>query len=98
MLIFNLPQKINPTTVSKGRPDAENIEIREPEPRFKRKTFRNYMAEETRLSNEPIMGYDKFGDLYINKVISSSRNDSFNQMAKNNSLIGLINGKRRGEF
>lgn len=86
---------MRPANIAKGV-DKHGLDVHSPEPMFKQKPFENYAAlqyQDTRL-----MGYDAQGAFTATSMQRASHEEQFRQMAQNNSLVNLVNGKRRGEF
>jgi hypothetical protein len=95
---MRLPQRINSFHISKGKPDEENVEVRDPGPKFMNRPFRDYMEEAVIYSDSTIMGYDKWGQFTASRMAAESRRRAFIQMTKDNSIVGLTNDRRKRNF
>jgi len=95
MLIFNLPQRTDPVSVSRGI-DKDRTRVRPPKPAFVPRPFKNYMAMP--YNDESLMGYGPHGTFTATTMMGESQRQAFSDMRNNSSIISMINDKRRGRI
>lgn len=96
MLLYN-NHKMHPTEIAKGV-DKHATDVERAQPMFHHKLnpFDNYFAIQHQ--DERLMGYNEQGNFAATNMQRWSHEQQFKQMAQNESIVNLVNGKRRGEF
>ena len=95
MFVFNLPQSIKPMSTYRGV-DKDKTRVMPPPPMFVQQPFENYTNIPH--SDASVMGWNQAGNFSATSMAKESTMKTFRDMANNNSIIGIINDRRRRNF
>lgn len=96
MFLMNLNRNVNKPMQTAKAIKADRTKVKPAEPMYELEPFESY--EGIPHQDVSLMGYDYFGNYTATSMAREARQKAFMNMANNNSIINLMNGKRRGEF
>lgn len=95
MVTLDLPQRIDPINTSKGV-DVNKTKVTPPSPMFQPRPFENHFG--LRSDAREIMSYNNYGNFTPTVMSASSMHSQMVDMKNNNTIINLVNNRRKENF